>query len=87
MADYTVKRGDTAATSVKYKKNESTDAVELNQLQIDGMIKYAKAYTVSFTAPDYGSWGSASKTAYYGDTLSNSGQDIICYKFGTSTER
>ena len=56
MAGYTVKRGATSATNgVKYKKTDSSNAEEVKQIKIDGTIKYAKAYTVSFTAPDYGS--------------------------------
>ena len=49
---------------------------------------YLMHYTISFSrSGSYGSWGSSSKTAYYGDNISRSGNTVTCYQGSTSTSR
>ena len=47
------------------------------------------SYTITFAkgGSNYGSWGSTTKTAYYGDILARSGNTITCYKYDNGTTR
>lgn len=45
-----------------------------------------KSYTISFATTTYGSWnGGTSKTAYYGDKITRSGNTVTCYKWDATT--
>ena len=47
------------------------------------------SYTITFSkgGKEVGSWGSATKTAYYGDVISRSGNTITCKQGSSSTDR
>ena len=47
----------------------------------------SKKITFALGGSQYGSWGSSSKNAYYGDTISRSGNTVTCYEGSSSTAR
>lgn len=57
------------------------NGTSVQKITKDGTIVWAKRYTITFTNPTYGTWGSATKNAYYGDTLSKSGNVVTCTKY------
>ena len=49
-------------------------------VSVSGASASLQSFTITFAlgGSNYGSWGSATKTAYYGDTLSISGNTVTC---------
>lgn len=46
-----------------------------------------RSYTITFTKGSYGSWSNTSRTGYYGDTISRSGDVVSIYKWDDGTLR
>lgn len=68
--------GQTGVVSQSYKIAKSAQDFGTINATLNG-------YTISFSNPAYGSWDHGTRTAYYGDSLSVSGQKVTCYINGT----
>ena len=71
----------TEASNVQY------DSTDVNRVTLDGAIVWSRPFTITFTGPNYGSWESATKTGYWGDTILKSGTTVTCYEENTNTVR
>lgn len=79
------KNADTAQYSYSNPTIGDVPATLTGNVTISGTATQTlRSYTVTFTNPTYGAWGSTSKTAYYGDTLSVSSYTVTC-KQGSTT--
>lgn len=79
-----------ASPSTGYELDAYTYSIEsITGNTTINITAHLKSYTITFAlgGSQYGSWGSATKTAYYGDVLSRNGNTVTCYQGSSSTAR
>ena len=86
---YNPDSGWTLISGSTYRIGSKTVNVDTTQNDFGTANGSLKSFTITFAlgGSNYGSWGSATKTAYYGDKITRSGNTVTCYIGSTSTAR
>ena len=77
------------ATNTGYTASQSSGSGTLTSNITISPTASLTAYTITFAkgGSNYGSWGSSTKTAYYGDRLTRSGNSVICEYYYANLEQ